>query len=347
VDAVPGIDAAAIGEWLVGRGVPLTPPLRFRLIAGGQSNLTYHVTDRDGVRAVLRRPPLFMALASAHDVGREHRIMAALQGTDVPVPELLAMCDDPDVTGAPFYLMRYVDGLVLRSRDDGEAALAPDARARASRALVDVLAALHTVDPAAVGLETLGRPDGYVERQLKRWLRQYTDQHVDPIPAVERVHARLVEIVPPQQRSSIVHGDYRLDNTLVSAAGEVRAVLDWELCTLGDPIADLATTLVYWTGPDDLPSGWLDTATVLDGFWNRGQVADRYAEVTGADLSALPYYAAFASWKLACILAGVHARRLAGAIGDVDREVTDRIGAQATAAADQAERILDGEPFLA
>ena len=343
---VPGVDAAAIGEWLVARGVPLTPPLDFVPITGGQSNLTYHVTDATGVRAVLRRPPLSMALASAHDVGREHRIMAALHGTDVPVPLLLAMCDDTDVTGAPFYVMRYVDGLVLRTRDGAAGALEPAARATVSAALVDVLAALHGIEPASVGLDGLGRPDGYVERQLKRWLGQYTDQHVGAIPAVERVHARLVAAVPPQQRTSIVHGDYRLDNTLVSPAGEVLAVLDWELCTLGDPIADLATTLVYWTGPGDVPSGWLDTATVLDGFWDRGRLAERYAELTGADLTALSYFAAFASWKLACVLAGVHARRLGGAIGDVDREVTDRIGAQAAGVAEQAERILDGEPFL-
>ena len=343
---VPGIDAAAIGEWLVTRDVPLTPPLDFGLITGGQSNLTYHVTDAAGVRAVLRRPPLFMALASAHDVGREHRIMAALHGTDVPVPSLLAMCDATDVTGAPFYVMRYVDGLVLRTRDDAASALEPAARATVSEALVSVLAALHRIEPAAVGLDGLGRPDGYIERQLKRWLRQYSDQHVEPIPAIERVHARLVAAVPPQQRTSIVHGDYRLDNTLISPTGEVLAVLDWELCTLGDPIADLATALVYWTGPGDVPSGWLDTATVLDGFWNRGRFAERYAELTGADLSELPYFTAFASWKLACVLAGVHARRLGGAIGDVDREVTDRVGAQAAAVAEQAESILDGEPFL-
>jgi aminoglycoside phosphotransferase (APT) family kinase protein len=333
---VAGIEPAAVGAWLEANVAGACGPFRYDLIAGGHSNLTYGVTGHDGVRFVLRRPPLGALLASAHDMGREHRIIAALAGTPVPVPPALGLCEDATVTGAPFYVMAWVDGLVLRDRADVDRALPVAGRERASESLVDTLAALHDLDPATVGLGDLGRHDGYIARQLRRWYSQWNAQKTRELPAVDFVHDRLVGRIPEQGPASIVHGDYRLDNTMVDGAGNVVAVLDWEICTLGDPLADIALLHTYWNGPDDAPNAWQGTATTAPGFLGRDALVERYAAVSGRDLSDIGFYLAFASWKLACILEGVYARYLHGAMGRRDPEELRPFAVQVERAAEQA-----------
>jgi aminoglycoside phosphotransferase (APT) family kinase protein len=341
---VAGIDTGNVTAWLVEHVDGAVGPFRFEIIAGGHSNLTYLVQAADGRRFVLRRPPLGHVLASAHDMGREHRIIAGLQGSGVPVPPALGWCDDPAVNGAPFYVMGHVDGVVVRDRAIAERSLAPAARERASRSLVDTLAAIHAVDLEAAGLADLAKHDGYIERQLKRWYGQWNLQKTRELPLVDEVHDALRAIVPPQGPATIVHGDYRLDNTIVSTDGDVQAVLDWEICTLGDPLADIGLLEVYWTGPDDAASAWAASSTSAPGFWNRDRLAERYAEVSGRDLSALEFYVAFGFWKLACVLEGVYSRYLGGALGDRDPAELEPFRAQVDAAALMAAQRLEAVP---
>ncbi|MET0143978.1 MAG: phosphotransferase family protein [Ilumatobacteraceae bacterium] len=317
-DDVAGIDGDRVSRWLADNVDGAIGPFRFDIIAGGHSNLTYRVQSGGGPSYVLRRPPLGHVLASAHDMAREHRIISALQASAVPVPPSLGFCDDVDVNGAPFYVMGYVDGHVVRDRAVAEATLDEAARANASRSIVDTLATLHAVDLDAVGLADLGRHEGYIARQLKRWYGQWNQQKTRELPLVDEVHDALVDLVPEQGPATIVHGDYRLDNTIVSSAGDVAAVLDWEICTLGDPLADVGLLQVYWTGPTDEPSAWTGQSCTAPGFWDRGALADRYAEVSGRDLSQLDFYVSFGYWKLACILEGVYARYAGGALGRRD-----------------------------
>jgi aminoglycoside phosphotransferase (APT) family kinase protein len=317
-----------------------TGPFRFTLIAGGHSNLTYRVDDAAGNAFVLRRPPMGHLLASAHDMGREHRIISALAATRVPVAPAVGFCADPAVNDAPFYVMSYVDGLVVRDRNMAESLLTTEARNNASRSIVDTMAAIHAVDLQAVGLDTLGKHEGYIARQLKRWYSQWNAQKTRELIEVDRVHDLLSQHIPEQGAATIVHGDYRLDNTMINAAGDVVAVLDWEICTLGDPLADLGILSVYWTGPDDALSAWDSPATTAPGFWNRADLAVRYAEVSGRDLSHLDFYTAFAFWKLASIMEGVYARYLGGAMGDRTPEELVPFRAQVEAAATQAEIVL-------
>jgi aminoglycoside phosphotransferase (APT) family kinase protein len=314
-DTPKGIDATRVTAWFRAHASDVAPPLAFELIAGGRSNLTYRVTDAAGHAWVLRRPPLGQVLATAHDMGREHRIISALAPTDVPVAPVVGLCTDEAVNGAPFYVMDFVDGLVARN---AEAATTLDmsARARAGEQIAEVLARIHAVDPDAVGLGDLGRKEGYIERQLKRWYGQWQKSKTRDLPVVDEVHAALAARVPEQGPASIVHGDYRLDNCLLRPDGTIAAVLDWELCTLGDPLADVGLLLVYWTDRDESSPALLEAATTLDGFPSRGQIVERYAEVSGRDVSDVDYYVAFGYWKLACILEGVYARYKGGVMGD-------------------------------
>jgi aminoglycoside phosphotransferase (APT) family kinase protein len=309
-----GIDEAKVTPWLVANVPGLTAPVTYTLIAGGHSNLTYRVTGADGAAFVLRRPPLGHVLATAHDMGREHRIISALGGTGVPVAPALALCDDPAVNGAPFYVMAFVEGHVLRDVPGAEAALTPAARRRAGESLVDVLADIHAVDPDAIGLGDLGRKEGYVERQLKRWYRQFEQSKLRDVPDVDAVHALLLRDIPAQVGASIVHGDYRLDNCLLGDDGDVVAVLDWEICTLGDPLADLGLLCVYWNDPEDDGAALGVSATTAEGFPRRAELVTRYAERSGRDVGDIGYYTAFGYWKLACILDGVYTRYATGAM---------------------------------
>jgi aminoglycoside phosphotransferase (APT) family kinase protein len=289
----------------------------------------------------MRRPPLGHVLASAHDMGREHRIIAALRDTPVPVAPALGYCSDTSVIGAPFYVMQFVDGLVVRDRETAIHSLDEAARRRAGHSLADTLAAIHDVDVDAVGLGDLGRKDGYLARQLKRWYGQWNAQKTRELPAVDEVHDALLADLPEQRGVALVHGDYRLDNCMVDQAGNVIAVLDWEICTLGDPLADVGLLMVYHTGPDDEPSAWTGLATTAPGFVNRADLLDRYAQRSGRDVSGIGVYVAFAYWKLACILEGVYARYLGGALGVRDPTELLPFKMQVEAAAEQARVHLE------
>ncbi len=340
--SVPGIHVAPVTTWLESHVAGATGPFTFDVIAGGHSNLTFRVTGSDGAQFVLRRPPLGHVLASAHDMGREHRVLAGLQTSAVPVPAVKGFCDDLGVNDSPFYVMGFVDGHVLRDRTIAESALADEvSRGNASRSLVDTMAAIHTVDLDAAGLSELGRHDSYIERQLKRWYSQWNQGKTRELAAVDRVHDRLLERIPEQGPATIVHGDYRLDNCMVDDDGNVVAVLDWEICTLGDPLADLGLLQVYWNGPNDAAGAWSGTATSATGFWDRPQLAERYAEVSGRDISQLDFYIAFAFWKLACIIEGVYSRYLGGALGDRPPEELAPFKLQVEQAAASAERYLE------
>ncbi|MEQ1699355.1 MAG: phosphotransferase family protein [Ilumatobacteraceae bacterium] len=338
---VHGIDVPAVSEWLQAHVAGAVAPFTFDVIAGGHSNLTFKVTGADGTAFVLRRPPLGHVLASAHDMGREHRIISGLQQSAVPVAPALGFCDDLAVNDAPFYVMGFVNGYVLRDRPTSEAVLTVEGRRAASESLVDTMAAIHSVDLQAAGLHELGRHEGYIARQLKRWYGQWNMQKTRELPAVDRVHDELSRRIPEQGPATIVHGDYRLDNCMVDATGKVVAVLDWEICTLGDPLADLGLLQVYWTGPNDPASAWTGSATTAEGFYDRAQLAERYAAVSGRDLSDLPFYVSFAYWKLACILEGVYARYRGGALGARDSAELEPFKLQVEGAAAQAEAMLE------
>ena len=343
-NAVPGIQVPTVSEWLCTHVPGARSPFTFDVIAGGHSNLTYRVTAADGTRSVLRRPPLGHVLASAHDMGREFRIISGLQSSAVPVAPALGYCDDLAVNDSPFYVMSFVDGHVLRDRDTAAAVLTPAARRTASESLVDTMAAIHAVDLQAVGLDQLGKHEGYIARQLKRWYGQWNQQKTRNLPAVDLVHDALSRRIPEQGPATIVHGDYRLDNCMVDVDGHVVAVLDWEICTLGDPLADLGLLQVYWTGPNDPASAWNGSATTAPGFMERAELAQRYAEVSGRDLTHLAFYVSFAYWKLACILEGVYARYLGGALGVRDAAELEPFKLQVDAAAASALQQLEALP---
>jgi aminoglycoside phosphotransferase (APT) family kinase protein len=299
----------------------VTPPLRFARITGGLSNLTFDMRDAGGHHWVLRRPPLHGVQQSAHDMRREHRIMAALGASAVPVPAVVGLCEDTSVNGAPFFVMGYVDGLVLRDAQTVRRASDERMRTRASESLVDTLVALHDVDPDAVGLGDLGRREAYCARQLRRWRGQWDKVRTDDVPEIVEVHDRLVADIPPQVGTAIVHGDYRLDNLILHDDGSVAAVVDWELCTLGDPLADLATLWVYWKDDGNDFSPLPQTASDHPGFLRKTDLIARYAQVSGRDLSDFAFYIALAYWRLAVILEGVYARFSSGAYGDMPDDV--------------------------
>ena len=338
--SIEGVDVEAVTSWFDEHVDGIEPPLAFELIAGGRSNLTYLVNDRAGGAWVLRRPPLGQVLATAHDMSREHAIISALADTDVPVPRTRGLSPDDSVNGAPFYVMDYVEGTVVRSATDA-GGLDDAQRSTAGRSLVEVLTRIHAVDVDAIGLGELGRREGYIDRQLRRWYGQWEKSKTRELPAVDRVHAALSTSVPEQGPATIVHGDYRLDNCIVGDDGEVAAVLDWELCTLGDPLADLGLLLVYWAEPgDDLTVA--EAPTTVGGFGTRNEVVERYASTSGRAVDNIDYYVAFGYWKLACIVEGVYARYVGGAMGG-DGEGAELFATQvdvlAGAAAEAVERL--------
>ncbi len=311
-----GIDELAVSRWLVDNVADALAPFSFELIAGGHSNLTFKVTGADGRAMVLRRPPLGHVLATAHDMAREHRIVSAIGSTNVPVAPTLGLCTDVDVNGAPFYVMAFVDGVVLDSAEKADA-LDTDQRRAASFDLIDVLAELHNVDVDAIGLGDLAKRDGYIERQLKRWSTQWNNSRTREIPAIDEVERMLRAHVPVQHGSVVAHGDYRFGNCLVdTASATVAAVLDWELCTLGDPLADVGYLGVYWNDPPKAARP--NDPTSAPGFPPYREVVERYAQRTGRDVSGIDYYVAFSSWRLAIISEGVYARYLHGVMSDVE-----------------------------
>lgn len=315
--SLPGLDLDRLGAWFATEVPGAGDRLSAQLVAGGKSNLTYVVSDGQQ-EWIVRRPPLGHVLATAHDMGREHRVMTALRDTPVPVPTTYAMCRDESVLGAPFYVMERCLGTPYR-RSEELATLGPDRTRVISERLVDVLTALHEVEPESVGLGDFGRPEGFLARQVNRWKRQLDASYCRDLPAADELVARLSADVPPESATGIVHGDYRLDNAIIDPAdGRVTAILDWELCTLGDPMADVGMLMVYWVEPEDSFSPLLQTPTVAPGFPGRKEIAAQYAARSGRDLSNLDYYVALGTWKVAVILEGVYNRYASGAYGETD-----------------------------
>ena len=316
MQGVAGIDQGNVTRWM-SEHVGAVGPLTFELIAGGRSNLTFRVTDAHGANFVLRRPPTSHVLPTAHDMVREHTIISALYPQGIPVPRPLGLCSDVTVNEQPFYVMEFVDGAILRTREEAEAGTDIALRAEIGTNLAQTLAQLHDVDVEKAGLSDLARHDGYIERQLRRWRNQYEQMSVEGVDhggLIEAVGDQLAASIPTQQRVAVVHGDYRLDNTVLDDTGHVKAILDWEICTLGDPMADLGILLDYWAEPQDHMDALLGSApTTAAGFATRHQVLDAYAARTTLDVSNINYYQSFGYWKLACIMQGVFARYSAGA----------------------------------
>ena len=315
---LPGLDLVRFTTWF-GSACPgeIGGPLTGRLIAGGRSNLTYEVSD--GTRSwVVRRPPLGHVLATAHDMGREHRVITALRDTSVPVPLTYALCTDPDVIGAPFYVMSDVDGVAYRTADQ-IAVLGPTRIRAIAERLIATLALLHTVPPAEVGLADFGRPEGFLARQVRRWKKQLDASRSRPIAGIDELHALLAANPPDGTPPTIVHGDYRLDNVLVGSDDKIAAVVDWEMATLGDPLTDVGLLIVYQT-MERLGDGPM--ASAAPGYPAVPEVLAQYAEGSGRDLSDLGFYIALASFKAAVILEGIHYRYVHGqTVGEGFQEI--------------------------
>ena len=303
------IDEARVTAWLTGLLPELEPPLAFERVGDGQSNLTFRVADLAGHAIVLRRPPLGELLASAHDVAREYRVLTALGPADVPVPMMLGLCEDLDVTGAPFYAMEHVEGLILTRLATAEQ-LAPEGRAAAGHALAVTLALLHGADLDAIGLSDLRRPESLAGRQLRRWKGQWAASKRRDLPAVDEVAEYLATRMPEERETVLLHGDYHLHNLVLGKDGSVRAILDWELCTAGDPLADVGQMVAYWRELGDPDGLFREPVAALEGFPDASRLADAYAEASGRDLADLDYWVAFAYWKIAIIVEGVYRRWL-------------------------------------
>lgn len=308
--------AALTAEQLVGlerllrRVDPALVPgdLSASLMSGGRSNLTFRL-DTGGAPLVLRRPPLGHVLATAHDMGREYQVMAALHPTGFPVPRMVCHVEDTDVLGAPFYVMELIDGTVYRQDADLARLNTEDAQAL-SFGFIDALADLHLIDYREVGLAEFGRPDGYLGRQVRRWVGQSTDATSRPIEGWHELGDRLSANVPTTARATIVHGDFRLDNAVLDSSdpGRVRAVLDWEMSTLGDPLSDLGLFYLYWQGWSGLENPIAGTPADVAGYPSWETLAARYAERTGIHLHDFAWYRAFAILKFTVICEGIHYR---------------------------------------
>ena len=326
-----GYDVPAVEGWIASNVDGLTPPLQWTRLEGGHSNLTYQIEDVNGRQAVIRRPPQGELLPKAHDMGREWALISCLGPTPVPVPAALGFCEDPDVTGAWFYIMGLIDGHPMYNSDDTNLWIPEDKRVQAATSFIDVLAALHDVDPDAVGLGDLGKKENYVGRQLKTWYRSWTSS-AEPAnyddPRAHELQQFFLDNAPDQGPARVVHGDYGLHNVLMGPDHRVAAVVDWEISTLGDPLADLAYALNPWPDPTDTEPVVPEAATAPAGFPTRTELALRYAEKTGRDLSKLDYYIGFNRWKSAAIIHGVYARYCEGKKStdgiDMD-EMRDRI----------------------
>ena len=308
---VVGFNIEAVIPWLEARCDWMEAPYSWERLAGGHSNLTYRVTDANGSTFVLRRPPEGELLPSAHDMGREFKLMNALWSTPVPVAEPLAFCDDKTLTGAVFYAMRAVVGRSLYNASEVEGLIPEHLRRAHGFHFIDVLADLHAIEPTSVGLGDLGRPDAYVARQLKRWKASWDASKTIEAPDVERLHDFLASRTPEQGPARIVHGDYGLHNCVSNSQGRIAAVIDWEISTLGDPMADLAYAINAWGKPGEV-SGRGIKPSLAPGYPTDDELLARYAAKTGIDISGIAFYISFNHWKTVCILDGVLARYYAG-----------------------------------
>ncbi len=310
-----GYKVDAVNQWVKENVPALTPPFKWTRLEGGHSNLTYRLEDANGKLAVIRRPPQGELLPRAHDMSREWALISALAGTDVPVPAPLGFCESPDVIGAWFYIMGNVDGRPLYNADETNDWVPTERRRVLAESFIDVLSALHALDPDEIGLGELGKRDSYVTRQLNTWYRSWTAS-VEPAqyddPRAHELRQYFLDHMPDQGPIRVVHGDYGLHNTLIGPDSKIAAVVDWEISTLGDPMADLGYALNIWSDPSDPLPPNPEAATSPAGFPGRNELAQRYADNTGRDLSKLDYYLGFNRWKSAAIIHGVYARYCEG-----------------------------------
>jgi aminoglycoside phosphotransferase (APT) family kinase protein len=320
-DHPPGLDLDRL-RGLLDRERPglVNGPLSGRLIEGGRSNLTYAVSDGTA-RWVVRRPPLGHVLATAHDMKREHRVISGLYPTAVPVPRPVLLCEDEEVLGSPFYVMEFVEGTPYRTADQ-LAPLGPERTRGAVLNLVDTLVELHAVDPGEAGLADFGRPEGFLDRQLRRWGKQLDASRNRDLDGIDELHAALGRDLPRSPAPAVVHGDYRLDNVLIGDDDTIRAILDWEMSTLGDPLTDLGL-LVMYSMPLGMPDSPVSTTAEAPGHPSPSELIERYAARSGRDVSAVSWYTAFAWFKLAVILEGIHYRYT---LGQTVGRGFDRIG---------------------
>jgi aminoglycoside phosphotransferase (APT) family kinase protein len=339
----PGIERSAVEAWFRDHVAGTRLPLRFTLIAGGHSNLTYRVEDAGGRRFALRRPPLGDFPRGAHDVLREYRILHALRSTNVPVPPIVAACTDVEVTGAPFYVMTWVDGAIV-DRSTGVATVLPDAaaRRRMAESLVDAMADLHRVDVDAVGLGDLGPRADQLSRQIERMRRVWDKTKTRELPVIDSIHSRLFAARPAQRYTGLVHSDFRPGNVILGTNGTVAAILDWELCALGDVLIDVGGLLSNWDEPDDpWPDVWMQPApTRAGGFPAKRELVARYAARTGFDVRDVDYYRAFNYWRIAVIAEGMKRRYESGALSADDVDVA-AIAQRVVERASLAESCLD------
>ena len=310
--SIPGYDVPAVEAWVSEHVPRLSAPFTWTKLEGGHSNLTYRIDSADGASsAVVRRPPLGELLPKAHDMGREWACVSALHGRGVPVAEPLAFCESPDITGAHFYVMGLIDGRAMYTTDDVEDRIPEERRVTAANSCIDSLAALHSLDIDEIGLGDLGKREDYVLRQCKTWYRSWTSSVEAAELDDQRIHDvydLLIDRMPEQGPATLVHGDYGTHNSMFGPDSTVAAVVDWEIATLGDPLADLGYAMNAWAQPDD---PWVDDSqapSLAAGFPTRQYMIDRYAAKTGRDLSQLPFYIAFNRFKTACIIHGVYAR---------------------------------------
>lgn len=303
------LDLRALAAWMREAGESVVGALTGTRVGYGQSNLTYRIDDEAGGSWIARRPPLGWLLASAHDVAREHRIMSALQGTGVPVPDTIGVCTDPAVADVPVFLMAHVEGTVVDDEDTARS-LSPEVRRRLGLDLAGTLAKIHAVDIDAVGLGDLASTKPYAPRQLKRWSRQLEESRTQARPDLDALTELLRDTVPDPDSIALVHGDFHIRNVIIDeGTGGIRAVLDWELSTLGDPLADMGSALAYWTQAGEMPGGMF-AASALDGFPTRAEMAKEYLRVSGRDGQALGFWHVLGAWKVAIIAEGVYRRVL-------------------------------------
>jgi aminoglycoside phosphotransferase (APT) family kinase protein len=303
------IDREVLDRFLDGK-VPQYESMVIRLLAGGASNLTY-LLNLDGERYVLRRRPIGHVAPKAHDMHREFTVLEALRDSGVPVPKVIAYYPDDDLAGAPCYLMHYTPGIVLHGPAEAEELDADQARA-ASVDLVATLARVHSVDLDKTGLAEFGRPEGFLERRINGWLKQWTNAPKRDIPEVAAIGAELLSLIPEQQASTLIHGDYRLGNVIMQLVPKVaiQAIVDWELSTLGDPLTDLAHMIVYWESTTGIVCHPAQLIAKRPGFLTGTELAEHYAQLTGRDISVLPFYLAFENWRAAVIREGIYQRGL-------------------------------------
>ena len=343
--ATVGISHDAVTKWFLAHIPEVVPPLRFTQIAGGRSNLTYAVTDSAAGRWVLRRPPLGVPTGNAHDVVREAGVLRKVAGTGVPTPAVLGTCEDERVNGAPFFVMEHLDGAIVRGPADFERFADPAQRSRIAHSLIEVMAALHQVDLATVGWGRRAEQRGFIQRQLARWSHNWERDRVRVLGDIEHARDLLAQQVPVQRRASIVHGDFRLDNCLIGPDCTVAGVLDWELTTVGDPLADLGHFLVYWAQPGDEVTALENPPTLTTGLPSRAELVRAYRDAMRPTLDVadrdVDFYIAFSWWKTACIVENVYARMSRGSMGRTDRSPesfaaqAERLAAQASARAQQ------------